>query len=607
VLRFFDAIESSAPHIYASALPWSPSSSLVRALYGEQMSTVKFSVIDDTWNACIRAIQPQRYARSVEFSHKDSLIAVGESDVVEVFEATTGERRATLTTNKEVMSLAFSPDDTLLVTGDAYGTVVIWDLQTGSFVGALEGHTEWIRSIAFSLCGTMIATSSNDRTVRVWNVSTLDCRCILEGHRMFVQTVCWSEATGREVISGSWDSTIKTWSISAVKCTKTFTIHSDNVLSVASSPDSSLIASGSDGRVNVFHAETGDVLHAISTDGKSIYSVRFLNQDQIMYTNSGTFVIRDFTKSDDVLTFEYEGGDVALFWDVSISSDGTRLVSSDRDIVKIWQTNSKYQNQDMTGHHTARVHSISFSRDGRLAISGSEDNTVKIWDTTTARCLTTLSGHPNGVYQVLFSPDSILCASWGGDHVIRIWDVRNGRPAMILGRDLHSVRGICFSPNGGQLVSVKQLHSPDIFLVELWDVTRGGRLAWAEIEDGHTSDDYRNLSFGVDGTSIVLRFVDKTYRWILSSSIIRYEPRTNSPSYLPMTLVSEQDTALSTRPDISPHQYYHDRKHSWIQDRQGRRVLWVPHDLRQKSDCYGEKVVFGSNTGRVVIADFSDD
>jgi hypothetical protein len=70
VLRFFDAIELSAAHIYESALPLSPLSSLVRKLYRDQIlsTDVTFSVIDDVWDACIRTIRPQSSAECVMFS-----------------------------------------------------------------------------------------------------------------------------------------------------------------------------------------------------------------------------------------------------------------------------------------------------------------------------------------------------------------------------------------------------------------------------------------------------------------------------------------------------------------------------------------------------------
>jgi len=190
VLRFFDAIEESAPHIYDSALLWSPGSSLVRALYQDQIpQEVKLiNGIEQSWDACTREVRTEFllsiYHAQITFSHKDDLIAVTRDDFVEILEVMTGKRRATFrsqTENSLASSLSFSPDDTVLVVG-YYGVCIdVWDSQTGSLVNRLEGHTDTVTSVAFSPEAAMVASCSEDHTIRIWNVPSYDCRCILEG------------------------------------------------------------------------------------------------------------------------------------------------------------------------------------------------------------------------------------------------------------------------------------------------------------------------------------------------------------------------------------------------------------------------------------------
>jgi WD40 repeat protein len=213
----------------------------------------------------------------------------------------------------------------------------------------------------------------------------------------------------------------------------------------------------------VFNAVTGDLLHTISMKLGDIDSIRFLDPGKIMCLTNfpsrvvGMFGIWDLTKSADVLTFKCEEGGYAM------SSDGTRVVSSQDNIVKIWQTDTTFQNQDTpqdtsiqnkhhrvkpvkkilkmmksafisphrknhaktprseseaASRHTDAVKCVSFSKDEQLAASGSNDTTVKIWDTSTGQCLNTLRNHHSFVREVIFSPDSRLCASWGWDFVI---------------------------------------------------------------------------------------------------------------------------------------------------------------------------------------------
>ena len=73
--------------------------------------------------------------------------------------------------------------------------------------------------------------------------------------------------------------------------------------------------------------------------------------------------------------------------------------------------------QTLEGHSCRRyccVNSVSFSPDGTKVASGSDDNTVKLWDVTSGECLQTLEGHSSDVWSVSFSPDGTKVASGSG-------------------------------------------------------------------------------------------------------------------------------------------------------------------------------------------------
>jgi len=185
VLWFFDAIEASVVHIYDLALTWCPRTSLVRKLYQNHIPTnvTLLNSIDNSWDASTRTIQTKDTLVGIAYSHKDDLIVATEYGYMEVFEVETGQCRATMD-GQFSSSGAFSPDDTLIVTGCHSGAVQVWDVQTGSLVCGLEGHTDEVFLVAFSLCGTMVASCSSDKMVRIWNVSesSYDCQCVLKGH-----------------------------------------------------------------------------------------------------------------------------------------------------------------------------------------------------------------------------------------------------------------------------------------------------------------------------------------------------------------------------------------------------------------------------------------
>ena len=72
--------------------------------------------------------------------------------------------------------------------------------------------------------------------------------------------------------------------------------------------------------------------------------------------------------------------------------------------------------------HTAEVRQAMYSPDGCFIASGSEDNTIRIWDARTGRSeLEQTEGHKNIVTQVAYSPDGQFIASCSSDTTIRIW------------------------------------------------------------------------------------------------------------------------------------------------------------------------------------------
>ena len=75
-----------------------------------------------------------------------------------------------------------------------------------------------------------------------------------------------------------------------------------------------------------------------------------------------------------------------------------------------------------TGHSRV-VSSVAFSPDGRTALSGSTDGTLKLWEVATGKELRTLTGHLNTVNSVAFSPDGRTAVSGSDDQTLKLWQV----------------------------------------------------------------------------------------------------------------------------------------------------------------------------------------
>jgi len=73
--------------------------------------------------------------------------------------------------------------------------------------------------------------------------------------------------------------------------------------------------------------------------------------------------------------------------------------------------------------HFSPVNAVAFSPDGKLALSGSEDHTLKLWEVSSGREIRSLTGHSSWVRAVAFSPDGKLALSGSRDSTLKLWEV----------------------------------------------------------------------------------------------------------------------------------------------------------------------------------------
>jgi WD40 repeat protein/transcriptional regulator with XRE-family HTH domain len=122
----------------------------------------------------------------------------------------------------------------------------------------------------------------------------------------------------------------------------------------------------------------------------------------------------------------------------------------------------------ITQGHTDGIRAVAFDPSSRLLATGSEDQTIRLWDTDTGECLTILSGHTNWVRSIAFSPDGCLLASGSEDHTIRLWDVQSGTCCQTLRGHTQRVRAVAFSPQGDLLATGGDDHTIRLWNAQTW-------------------------------------------------------------------------------------------------------------------------------------------
>ncbi len=114
------------------------------------------------------------------------------------------------------------------------------------------------------------------------------------------------------------------------------------------------------------------------------------------------------------------------------------------------------------------VYSVALSADGRRALLGCDDGTVRLWDLAAGREVYRCEGHTDAVYAVAITPDGRRGLSGGRDRTVRLWDLDSGRQALRLGKHNDSVLSVAFSQDGQTGVSGSKDH-----VLRLWDLAAG--------------------------------------------------------------------------------------------------------------------------------------
>ncbi|KAJ7751510.1 hypothetical protein DFH07DRAFT_525788 [Mycena maculata] len=308
VTEFATAIQRSVPHIYLSALPFTPRQSKVSQRYSSlfprtlqcesppgdeaqfpghnnQISSLCFSsngeeILSGSADATIRMwdahtgedlVQPYRghrdwviaLALSPDSRH---ILSVSYDNTLRVWEThrkiivRRWDLQAFLLNQQFVHCAAFSPDGKLVVTGPS---LCMWDTESGTLLlGPLDSS---VSSISVSSDNGRIVAGYIDNSIKVWDAKTGECKRIsgpFSSHTDRVTSVAFSHS-GEHVVSGSYDTTVRVWDLRAgnIGVAVVFKGHRDWVTSVAFSPDESCIASGSrDNTIRVWQARTGQMV-----------------------------------------------------------------------------------------------------------------------------------------------------------------------------------------------------------------------------------------------------------------------------------------------------------------------------------------------------------
>ncbi|KAF2453987.1 putative E3 ubiquitin ligase complex SCF subunit sconB [Lineolata rhizophorae] len=296
----------------------------------------------------------------------DNILATGSYDsTIKIWDMKSGKEIRTLTGHTSgIRCLQF--DDAQLISGGLDCTLKIWNWRTGECIRTLTGHSSGIINLHFE--NNILASGSMDKSIRIWNIQDRST-FLLRGHTDWVNAVKVDTAS-RTVFSASDDCTIRLWDLDTRRCLKVFEGHVGQVQQVLPLPHEFEIHD-----IAEHHDAPGDDGNVSDSSGASSY-----------LQNSGNDAPRNSQGVSNALLFASNQSYAPFFEPGTIS---TRPLPP------------------------------------RYMLTGSLDNTIRLWDVARGRCIRTFFGHLEGVWAL--AGDTLRFVSGAEDRMVKVWDPQTGR------------------------------------------------------------------------------------------------------------------------------------------------------------------------------------
>ncbi len=382
------------------------------------------------------------------------LVSGGWDRTARVWDTTTFEPVILLNTHAEqVTALAFHPDGTLLACADSANTIHIWEPLAGKELHVLNGHQDEIRCLAFSPDGRFLASGGADRVIYFWEPR--EGRPLSSpGRPVAPRSHLVLSPDGRQLTSTCGGLELRRWETASGE-SGVRPEDPSQIEVLAGSPDGRWLAGGGkDNKVYLWEAASGQLRGVLEGQAGRVGALAFSPDSALVASASvtdGTVWLWDVVAREPVLVipvaadacsvetlaFHPEGRLLAvggIDWLATGGSDGAVCLW---DIRERQAVATLYRGTTMLAFHPA----------GHQLAAASLRDSVCVWDVTTQELIFELTGHAADVTCVAYSPDGQWLASGSDDRTIRFWNTATGELAAVQELDT-PLKALRFSPDG---------------------------------------------------------------------------------------------------------------------------------------------------------------
>ena len=291
----------------------------------------------------------------------------------------------------------------------------------------LEGHTSQVYSVAVTHDSRHIISGSADLTIRIWSLLDKKHEFSLEGHSAAVLCVAVTP-DDKYIVSGSADNTLIMWDFQKKKKEATLIHHTNSVFCLAITRDNRFIVSGSgDNTLVLWDIKKKTKIGAFTGHSSRVSSLVITMDNGFIVSGSADTTIRLWNLQQKRFDIALQGHTLAVS-SLAVTSDNLHIVSGSFDwTIKIWSILRKVEMLTIKGNASS-VNCIAINSGCRYLVYGlgnqhEKDHKLRIWNLMEGRQETVLTDHRDTVFSVALTNDNQYIISGSKDNTIRIWTI----------------------------------------------------------------------------------------------------------------------------------------------------------------------------------------